>query len=142
MRRTVVVCLSALALLVSGCGSSSVSTAGQKAAQETSEETGTKAEEAGTKAEEAKAFFALYLLFIAGVGEYVCLRALYVGNPPGHSTRPVVAISLFASGLTLAYQQLKLAVAKRPEARDETDNASFRLYSTAFNSLSWHLVSS
>ena len=74
------------------------------------------------------AFFALYLLLIAGIGEYVCLHALYVGKPPGHSTRPVVAMSLFASALTLTYQQFMLAIAKRQEARNETASASVRLY--------------
>jgi hypothetical protein len=77
------------------------------------------------------AFFAIYLLLVAGIGEYVCLRALYIGKPPGHSTRPVVAMSLFASGLTLTYQQLMLAVGKRQEARDEADKPSFRLYGAA-----------
>ncbi len=77
------------------------------------------------------AFFALYLLLVAGVGEYVCLRALYIGKPPDHSMRPVVAMSLFASGLTLTYQQLMLAVGKRQEARDEADKPSFRLYGAA-----------
>jgi hypothetical protein len=80
----------------------------------------------------AAVFFPVYLLVITGTGEYICLRALYVGAPPSHSTRPVVAMSLFASGLTLTYQQLMLAIGKRQEARGVADDdPSFRRYGRA-----------
>jgi hypothetical protein len=65
--------------------------------------------------------FAFYLLFVTGVGEFICLRALYVHRMPSHEARSVVALSFYVSVLTLTSQQTVIALSKRRDARDESD---------------------
>lgn len=60
-------------------------------------------------------FFALYLLFIAAVGEVVALHALGSQRPPGHEARNLIDISLYASTLTLLFQRIKLGLEARRE---------------------------
>jgi hypothetical protein len=52
------------------------------------------------------ALFGLYLLFITAVGEYYCLRALYLREPPGGPGSEAIFASLYATSLTIVFQRL------------------------------------
>jgi hypothetical protein len=61
--------------------------------------------------------FALYLLFITAVGEFVALHALSGQHTAGREGRDLIGISLYASALTLLFQRITLALDARQEQR-------------------------
>jgi hypothetical protein len=64
-------------------------------------------------------FFALYLLFITVIGEFVALHALSSQHTPGREARDLIGISLYASTLTLLFQRIRLALEARQAQRGQ-----------------------
>jgi hypothetical protein len=69
-------------------------------------------------------FFALYLLAITAIGEYVCLHALLIQEAPGKEGKHLAGLSIYASSLTLLFQQLALALGARRKARGDAENVA------------------
>ena len=57
--------------------------------------------------------FGLYLLLISAMGEYSCLRALYLREPLGRPGRTTIFMSLYAMSLTVVFQRLLILAGEK-----------------------------